>query len=167
MLTLNQLEIYDIVNFLIVIVFWLAPTVYGIITFIYFIIKHIKRKDKFRYQNKQKTNGIKLPIVLLTFNFVNFTWAWMSSFLFIMLLWGTPVNETFVWTGLAVQVFFCYIAPFINLFLFLKSNKIELKKAIKPSWWSTSFFYIKNFTINCADWFLRNNIKGDIKHVTT
>lgn len=140
MLALNQLEIYDIVNFLIVIVFWLAPTVYGIITFIYFITKYIKQRDKFRYQNKQKTNGVKLPIVLLTFNFVNFTWAWMSSFLFIMLLWGSPVNETFIWKGLAVQVFFCYIAPFINLFLFLKSNKIELKKAIKTSWCSTGFF---------------------------
>lgn len=133
MLALNQLEIYDIVNFLLVIIFWLAPTIYGIITFIYFITKHIKRKDKFRYQNKAKTNGIKLPIILLTFNFVNFTWAWMSSFLFIMLLWGAPVTETFIWTGLATQVFFCYIAPFINLFLFLKSNKIELKKVIKPS----------------------------------
>lgn len=133
MSTINQLNTYDIMNSLIVIIFWLTPTVYGIITFIYFIIKHIKRKDKFRYQNKQKTTGIKLPIVLLTFNFVNFTWAWMSSISFIMLLWGAPVTETFVWTGLAIQVFSCYIVPFINLFLFLKSNKIEFKQAIKPS----------------------------------
>ena len=151
MSTLNQLNTYDIINSLIIIIFWLTPTVYGIITFIYFNIKHIKQKDKFRYQNKKKATSVKLPIVLLTFNFVNFTWAWMSSISFIMLLWGTPVNETFVWTGLAIQVFSCYIVPFINLFLFLKSNKLEFKQAIKPSWCSTRFFIYKNCTINCAD----------------
>lgn len=133
MLTLTQLDAFDIMNLLLVVVFWLAPTVYGITTFVYFIIKFIKRKDKFRYQNRPKTNGLKLPTILLIFNFVNFTWAWMSSLIFITLMWGTDVSESFVWTGLAIQVFFCYIAPFINLVLYLKSNKFDIKfqKAVK------------------------------------
>lgn len=117
-----MLDIFDIINLLLVIIFWLAPTIYGITTFVYFIIKFIKRKDKFRYQNKSKTDGLRLPTILLIFNFVNFTWAWMSSLIFITLLWGTNVSETFVWIGLAIQIFFCYIAPFINLILYLKSN---------------------------------------------
>lgn len=133
MLTLTQLDAFDIMNLLLVVVFWLAPTVYCITTFVYFIIKFIKRKDKFRYQNRPKTNGLKLPTILLIFNFVNFTWAWMSSLIFITLMWGTDVSESFVWTGLAIQVFFCYIAPFINLVLYLKSNKFDIKfqKAVK------------------------------------
>lgn len=131
MLSLTQIDGFDIINALLVIVFWLAPTVYGITTFVYFIIEFMKRKNKFRYQNKSKINHVKLPIILLIFNFVNFTWAWMSSFLFIMLMWGAPVTETFIWFGLAIQVFFCYIAPFINLILFLKSNKFDLKKVVK------------------------------------
>ena len=133
MLTLTQLDAFDIMNLLLVVVFWLAPTVYGITTFVYFIIKFIKRKDKFRYQNRPKTNGLKLPTILLIFNFVNFTWAWMSSLIFITLMWGTDVSESFVWTGLAIQVFFCYIAQFINLVLYLKSNKFDIKfqKAVK------------------------------------
>ena len=133
MLTLTQLDAFDIINILLVIIFWLAPTVYGITTFVYFITKFIKRKDKFRYKNKPKTNHVKLPIILLIFNFVNFTWAWMSSFLFITLMWGAPVTETFIWFSLAIQVFFCYITPFINLILFSKSNKFDLKNMVKPS----------------------------------
>ena len=133
MLTLTQIDGFDIINALLVIIFWLAPTVYGITTFVYFITRCIKRKNKFRYQNRPKTNHVKLPIILLIFNFVNFTWAWMSSFLFIMLMWGAPVTETFIWIGLAIQFFFCYIAPFINLILFLKSNKLDLKNMVKPS----------------------------------
>lgn len=122
-----MLNPFEIINLLLVVIFWLAPTIYGIFTFVYFIIKFIKRKDKFRFQNKPKTNVFKLPTILLIFNFVNFTWAWMSSLIFITLLWGTNVSETFVWVGLAIQIFFCYIAPFINLILYLKSNKFDIK----------------------------------------
>lgn len=93
MLTLTQIDGFDIINALLVIIFWLAPTVYGITTFVYFITRCIKRKNKFRYQNRPKTNYVKLPIILLIFNFVNFTWAWMSSFLFIMLMWGAHVGS--------------------------------------------------------------------------
>ena len=126
---MSGLDYFDIINLLIIVIFWLAPTVYGITTFVYFLTKYLRRKDKFRYQNK-KIN-IKTPIVLLIFNFVNFTWAWMSSLVFITLLWGTNVTETFVWVGLAIQVFFCYIAPFINLILYLKTNKELLKNVVK------------------------------------
>lgn len=113
MATLAQLTPKEIINLILVALFWITPTVYGISTLIYFILQFKKKTNK----NK------KLTITLLGFNFLNCLWAWMSLFLFIMLMWGAPVTETFIWVCLIVQVFFIYIVPFVNLTLHLKSNK--------------------------------------------
>ena len=112
MAILSQLTPKDIANLILVILFWITPTVYGQGTLIYFIA-----------QFKKKTNKTKkLSITLLGFNFFNCLWAWMSLFLFIMLFWGAPVTEAFIWIGLIIQGFFSYIVPFINLTLYLQSN---------------------------------------------
>lgn len=112
MAILSQLTPKDIANLILVILFWITPTVYGLGTLIYFIAQFKKKTNK----NK------KLSITLLGFNFLNCLWAWMSLFLFIMLFWGAPVTEAFIWIGLIIQGFFSYIVPFINLTLYLQSN---------------------------------------------
>ena len=109
MTTLTQLTLKEIANLILVILFWLTPTIYGLGTLIYFIVQ-------FKTKN---TKNKKISITLLGFNFLNCLWAWMSLFLFIMLLWGAPVTETFIWIGLIIQGFFSYIIPFINLTLYL------------------------------------------------
>lgn len=104
----------DILNLVLVFLFWLAPTFYGIGSLIYFIRN---------YRNRIKKQDKKLSLILLAINFFNCLWGWMSLFLFLMLLWGSHLDEIFVWFGLIVQGFFIYVIPFINLILFILKNK--------------------------------------------
>lgn len=69
----------DILNLVLVFLFWLAPTFYGIGSLIYFIRN---------YRNRIKKQDKKLSLILLAINFFNCLWGWMSLFLFLMLLWG-------------------------------------------------------------------------------
>lgn len=104
----------DILNLVLVFLFWLAPTFYGIGSLIYFIRN---------YRNRIKKQDKKLSLILLAINFFNCLWGWMSLFLFLMLLWGSNINEIYVWLALIVQGFFIYVIPFINLILFILKNK--------------------------------------------
>lgn len=104
----------DILNLVLVFLFWLAPTFYGIGSLIYFIRN---------YRNRIKKQDKKLSLILLVINFFNCLWGWMSLFLFLMLLWGSNINEIYVWLALIVQGFFIYVIPFINLILFILKNK--------------------------------------------
>lgn len=104
----------DILNLVLVFLFWIAPTFYGIGSLIYFIRN---------YRNRIKKQDKKLSLILLAINFFNCLWGWMSLFLFLMLLWGSNINEIYVWLALIVQGFFIYVIPFINLILFILKNK--------------------------------------------
>lgn len=104
----------DILNLVLVFLFWLAPTFYGIGSLIYFIKN---------YRNRIKKQNKKLSLILLVINFFNCLWGWMSLFLFLMLLWGSHINEIYVWLALIAQGIFIYIIPFINLVLFILKNK--------------------------------------------
>ena len=104
----------DILNLVLVFLFWLAPTFYGIGSLIYFVRN---------YNNRIKKQNKKTSIILLFLNFFNCLWGWMSLFLFLMLLWGSNINEIYVWFALILQGFFIYVIPFINLVLFILKNK--------------------------------------------
>lgn len=104
----------DILNLVLVFLFWLAPTFYGIGSLIYFIRN---------YRNRIKKQDKKLSLILLAINFFNCLWGWMSLFLFLMLLWGSNINEIYVWFALILQGFFIYVIPFVNLVLFILKNK--------------------------------------------
>ena len=82
----------DIANLSLVLIFWLFPTMFGIVSLIYFCI---------RYRKPCATNN-QLDLGILVINFINCLWA--TLFLFIMLLWGAPVTEhSFGWGWLAVS----------------------------------------------------------------
>ena len=91
----------DILNLVLVFLFWLAPTFYGIGSLIYFIRN---------YRNRIKKQDKKLSLILLAINFFN-------------CLWGSNINEIYVWFALILQGFFIYVIPFINLILFILKNK--------------------------------------------
>ena len=108
----------DIANLILVLLFWLFPTMFGIASLIYFYI---------RYRKPYVTNN-QLDLGLLVINFINCLWGWTTLFLFIMLLWGAPVTETFIWIGLIFQGFCIYVIPFINLAIYIKLRKSIIRK---------------------------------------
>lgn len=112
------LTLKDIANLLLVLVFWLFPTLFGLASLIYFGI---------RYRKSRATNN-HLDLGLLVINFINCLWGWATLFLFIMLLWGAPVTETFIWMGLIFQGFCIYVIPFINFAIYIKLKNQELTK---------------------------------------
>lgn len=103
----------DVANLLLVLIFWLFPTLFGLVSLIYFGV---------RYRKPLATIN-QLDIGLLVMNFINCLWGWTTLFLFIMLLWGAPVTETVIWMGLIFQGFCIYVIPFINLVIYLKLRK--------------------------------------------
>lgn len=105
----------DMANLLFVVIFWLFPTVFGIVSLIHFCIKY----------RKPHVSNNQLDLGLLVMNFINCLWGWTTLFLFIMLLWGAPVTETFIWFGLIFQGFCIYVIPFINLVIYIKLRKIK------------------------------------------
>lgn len=108
----------DITNLSLVLIFWLFPTMFGIVSLIYFCI---------RYRKPCATNN-QLDLGLLVINFINCLWGWVTLFLFIMLLWGAPVTETFILMGLIFQGFCIYVTPFINLAIYIKLRKSTIRK---------------------------------------
>ena len=118
MTLMTSLSPKDIANLLLVLIFWLFPTVFGIVSLIYFCI---------RYRKPCTTNN-QLDLGLLVINFINCLWGWSTLFLFIMLLWGAPVTETFIWMGLIFQGFCIYVIPFINLTIYIKLRKSTIRK---------------------------------------
>lgn len=103
------------ISIFIVILFWLFPSVFGLISFIYFL-KH--------YINKS-INNKTVERFLLVVNFINMLWGWMSLFLFIMLLWGSNIEDYLVWIFLIIQFLFIYITPFVNAILLYIQRKNE------------------------------------------
>lgn len=105
------------ISIFIVIFIWLFPSVFGLISFIYFL-KH--------YINKS-IHKKSLDKFILIINFINMLWGWMSLFLFIMLLWGSNIEEYLVWIFLIIQFLFIYITPFVNAILLYIQRKNEDK----------------------------------------
>lgn len=107
----NFIEKY--ISIFIVIFIWLFPSVFGLTSFIYFL-KH--------YINKSINNKYKFILII---NFINMLWGWVSLFLFIMLLWGSNIEEYLVWIFLIIQFLFIYITPFVNAILLYIQRKNE------------------------------------------
>lgn len=107
----NFIEKYILI--FIVIFIWLFPSVFGLTSFIYFL-KH--------YINKSINNKYKFILII---NFINMLWGWVSLFLFIMLLWGSNIEEYLVWIFLIIQFLFIYITPFVNAILLYIQRKNE------------------------------------------
>jgi hypothetical protein len=101
------------ISIFIVIFIWLFPSVFGLTSFIYFL-KH--------YINKSINNKYKFILII---NFINMLWGWVSLFLFIMLLWGSNIEEYLVWIFLIIQFLFIYITPFVNAILLYIQRKNE------------------------------------------
>ena len=102
------------ISIFIVIFIWLFPSVFGLTSFIYFL-KH--------YINKSINNKYKFILII---NFINMLWGWVSLFLFIMLLWGSNIEEYLVWIFLIIQFLFIYITPFVNAILLYIQRKNEV-----------------------------------------